>query len=381
MRLLFVTQDFPPDVGGIQTYSKELAPRLAAHCERFLVLAPARPGDEAVDAALDVPVHRLPVRPDLLVLRALPHIVRRTRHESFDVAFHVQWQTAFASLLARRLTGTPRRVAVTLHGKDTVFNPFGLPPLTWSYDALRRTAIGGADHVLPVSRFLGRRARALGAAEADITVVPNATNPDVFYPDPAPGLREELGATGRPLVLSAGRLVPKKGFDTAIRALNRVRREVPDVLLLIAGEGPERSFLDQLVRDLDLERHVHFLGSISQQELRHYYSEADVFLMAGRETTEDVEGFGLVYLEANACGTPVVGARVGGVPDAVWDEETGLLVPPDAPSATADALLRLLTSPALARRLGEQGRERVRTEANWDHVADRMYALLRRAAS
>lgn len=128
------------------------------------------------------------------------------------------------------------------------------------------------------------------------------------------------------------------------------------MLLLIAGEGPERSFLQQLVRDLELERHVHFLGSISQQELRHYYSEADVFLMAGRETPEDVEGFGLVYLEANACGPPVVGARVGGVPDAVWDEETGLLVPPDVPSATADALLRLVTAPDLARRLGERDR-------------------------
>jgi phosphatidylinositol alpha-1,6-mannosyltransferase len=378
MRLLFVTQDFPPDVGGIQTYSKELAPRLAARCERVLLLAPARPNDDAVDAALDVPVERLPVRPDLLVLGALPHIVRRTRHESFDVAFHVQWQTAFASLLARRITGSPSRVAVTLHGKDTVFNPFRLSPLRWGYDALRRIAISGADHVLPVSRFLGRRAQALGATDDQITVVPNATSPDVFYPDPAPALRKRLGAEDRSLVLSAGRLVPKKGFDTALRAIDRVRTEIPDVLLLIAGEGPERSFLKRLVRDLELEDHVHFLGGISQDALRHYYSEADVFLMAGRETAGDVEGFGLVYLEANACGTPVVGARVGGVPDAVWHEETGLLVPPESPSATADALLRLLRSPDFARRLGEQGRDRVRTEANWDHVADRIYELLRR---
>lgn len=376
MRVLFVTQDFPPDLGGIQTYSWEVAPRLAERCEQFLLIAPARPGDEDVDASLDFPVHRLSVRPDLLGLRALPHVLRLSRRFHFDAAFHVQWQTAFASLLARRCTASPAHIAVTLHGKDTVFNPFDLFPLEWGYDALRRTAIGAADHVLPVSRFLARRAQHLGATEEQITVVPNATNPDVFYPDPAPALREELDAENRPIVVSAGRLVPKKGFDTAIRTIRQVADDLPEVLLLIAGEGPEASSLQQLARDLQVEEHVRFLGRVSQEQLRRYYSLADVFMMVGREEPGDIEGFGLVYLEANACGTPTLGARVGGVPDAIQDEHTGLLVPPEDPTAAAQALTRLLTDPDLAERLGEQGRDRVLREANWDAVAERLFGVL-----
>lgn len=376
MRLLFVTQDFPPDVGGIQTYCWELAPRLAQRSEKMDLIAPARSGDADVDAKLDFPVHRLRIRPDLLVLRALPFIVRHARSAAVDVAFHVQWQTALASLLSRRLTGYPRRIAVTLHGRDTVFNPFAVPPLTSGYNLLRRIALGGADHVVPVSRFLGERALDLGASEEQITVVPNATNPDIFYPDPDPALREDVNPNERPLVVTAGRLVPKKGVDTAIRAIGQVAEEIPSVLLLIAGEGPEEASLRELTSTHGLDDHVRFLGNVPQARLRTFYTLADVFVMAGREAPGDIEGFGLVYLEANACGTPVIGARVGGVPDAVWHEETGLLVPPDDPQATATAIGRLLDEPELAQRLGKQGQERVHTEANWDHVANRIFQLL-----
>lgn len=379
MRLLFVTQDFPPDVGGIQTYCHEVAPRLAQRCDQFLLVAPSRPGDAEVDASLSFPVRRLTTRPDLLGLRALPSVLRLARRHAFDVALHVQWQTAYASFLARALTGAPHRVAVTLHGRDTVFNPFSRSLFQKGYDALRRGAVGRADHILPVSHFLAHKAQTLGAAGSQINVVQNGTNPEVFYPEPAPKLRAELNAEGRPLVLSAGRLVPKKGFDTALQALNQVREEVPEVLLLVAGDGPERASLDRLVHTLGLEQHVRFLGTLSQEQLRRYYSLADVFLMTGRAVPNDIEGFGLVYLEANACGTPVIGARVGGIPDAIQHGETGLLVPPDDPSATATALTDLLTTPDLARRLGKQGLERVRATANWDHVANRLWTVLRNA--
>lgn len=376
MRLLFVTQDFPPDRGGLQTYSWEVARRLAHRCDQLHLLAPSRPDDTAVDAPLDFPVHRLSSRSDFLVLGAAFHLLRPTRRIHFDAAFHTQWQTAFASLLARRVVGVPRRIAVTLHGKYTVFNPFEFAPLRHTYNALRRTALGSVDHILPVSHFLSDRAREMGVRPEQITVIPNATNPDIFYPDPAPSLNERLDADDRPVVLSAGRLVRKKGFDTALRTIRLVAEDIPDVLLLIAGEGPEAHSLKQLARDLQIEEHVRFLGSVSQQKLRRYYSLADVFMMVGREDPDDIEGFGLVYLEANACGTPTLGARVGGVPDAVWDGETGLLVPPEDPASTARALTRLLTDPELARRLGEQGRERVLADANWDQVADRIYRLL-----
>ena len=376
MRLLFVTQDFPPDMGGIQTYCWELSARFAQRRGSFHLIAPTRPNDAEIDASRRFPIHRLRTRPDLLGLRALPFVPRLAHEVAFDVAVHVQWQTAFTSFLSRFLTGYPRKIVITLHGRDTVFNPFNIPPLAKGYNALRRTAVSEADLVLPVSQFLAQRARKFGATAEQVKVISNATNPDVFYPDPDPSLRADLGAEDRPLVLSAGRLVPKKGFDTALRAMDQIRETVPDALLLIAGDGPERSSLEKLTRSLDLGNHVHFLGAVPQDELRRYYSTADVFLMAGRQTQGDVEGFGLVFLEANACGTPVVGARVGGVPDAIVDGKTGHLVPPEDPDATASAVSTLLTDPARAASMGEQGRARVLTSLNWDAVADRIYDTL-----
>lgn len=216
----------------------------------------------------------------------------------------------------------------------------------------------------------------LGATDPQTTVILNATNPEVFYPDPDPLLHDKFNADERPVVLSAGRMVPKKGFDTALRALKLVREKIPDVLLLLAGSGPESSSLRQLTRDLDLESNVRFLGDLSQDQLRRYYTLADVFMMVGREIPDDVEGFGLVYLEANACGTPVIGARVGGVLDAIEDGQTGLLVPPENPDAAAAATIKLLTHPDLATTLGEHGRRRVRSSLHWDAVADRIHDTL-----
>jgi phosphatidylinositol alpha-1,6-mannosyltransferase len=376
MHLLFVTQDFPPAVGGIETYAAELAPRLAARCERFLLIAPTRPNCESVDASLDYPIYRLPIRPDLLVFRAIPHLISRTQTERFDTALHLQWPTVYASLLAQRFSGSPNRIALTVNGKDTVFNPFNVSLLRRLYDYLRNLSVTGADDVVTYSQFLADQAQSLGATRDQVSIIPFGTNPKVFYPESTSDLRTSIGAEGRPIVLSASRLVPKKGFDTALRAIRQVTEEVPDVLLLIAGDGPQGPALKQLMRDLDLQDHVRFLGNLPHDQLRSYYSLADVFLMAGHREPDDVEGFGLVYLEANACGTPTIGSRVGGVPDAVWHEQTGLLVPPRDPAATAEALTRLLTNPELADRLGKQGRQRVLDEANWDRIADDVFDLL-----
>jgi phosphatidylinositol alpha-1,6-mannosyltransferase len=377
MRLLFISQDFPPAMGGIQTYTAELAPRLATRCERFLLIAPSHPESRAFDAALNYEVHRLPIRPDLLVLRAIPHVMRIAPRERFDMAFHVQWPTAFSSIPSKLVTGYPHHRAISLHGKDAVFHPFDADWLNWAYDGLRRLALASADGVLPVSRFLAERGKELGVESDAIHVIPNGTNPDVFYPEAVPNLRKVFDADAHPIVFSAGRLVQKKGFDTAIRAMKHVVDVLPNALLLIAGNGPEEARLRALTRQLDLHNHVRLLGSIPHDDLRRYYNLADVFLMAGHEVPGDVEGFGLVYLEANACGTPVIGSRVGGVPDAIRHEQTGLLVAPRDPAATAQAVVRLLRDEALARRLGEQGRQRVLNEATWDHIADRVYCALR----
>ena len=156
MRCLFVTQDFPPDVGGIQTYAARLAPRLAARADALALLAPQRPGAASVDEALPFPVYRLPARPDLLAgpaLAAVPVLARRHR---IDVALHAQWPTVVASLLARQCTGYPRAIVCAAHGRELLFNP--LPPaLRGAYDALRRFIVTHTDHFLSVSRYTARK--------------------------------------------------------------------------------------------------------------------------------------------------------------------------------------------------------------------------------
>lgn len=381
MRLLFVTQDFPPEVGGIQTYSWELARRLASVVEALEVIAPTHPESADLDRTVAFPVRRVPGRSDLLPLTALPAVPVHARRLRADIAFHAQWQTVGASALARALTGWPHRIVCAAHGRELLFNPLSnLPALGPGYDRMRRFLLGQVEALLPVSHYTAGLLETLGASSDRLHVVPNGTDPERFQPqDPAP-LRQRLGLEDRALLLTVGRLVPRKGIDTVLRALPALARRVPRLMYLVAGTGPDRPRLERLARTLGVADRVRFLGQIPNEQLPQYYSAADVFVMPAREAPPDVEGFGLVFLEANACGTPVIGARSGGIPDAIQHGTTGLLVPPSDAEALADAAARLLTDPERAERLGRQGRHRAQHEASWDHIAQRIHALLKEIA-
>jgi phosphatidylinositol alpha-1,6-mannosyltransferase len=382
MRLLFVTQDFPPDVGGIQTYSWEIATRLGERVEALEVIAPRRPSAAAVDRSAPVSITRVAGRPDWLPVTALPTVVRRAAGLRADVAVHAQWQTVPASALARRLTGHPRHIVCAAHGRELLFNPLsGLPGGRAAYDRLRRWTLAQPDALLPVSRYTAGLLQDRGVSPSRLHVIPNGTNPERFRPRSGTALRDRLGLGARPMLLTVGRLVPRKGVDTVLRALPRIAASVPEVRYVVAGTGPDRDRLERLARQHGVRERVHFVGHVAHDALAAYYSAADLFVMPAREAPPDVEGFGLVFLEANACGTPAVGARAGGVPDAIVDGETGLLVPPAAPAALGSALTALLHDPAWIDALGRQGRARTVRTANWDQVAGRVHQTLREVAS
>jgi len=377
MRLLFVTQDFPPKIGGIQTYSWELSRRLATRLSALEVVAPSHPDAPAVDREASFPITRVSGRPSLLPITGLPAVYRRARALRADWAFHAQWQTVGTSLLARRLTGWPRRIVCAAHGRELLFNPTAsLPGVRDVYDALRRGLLHRVDRFVPVSRYTARLLHDRGVSPERTWVVSNGTAPDRFHPRVSSSFRRDLGLSDRPLLLTVGRLVPRKGIDTVLRALPTVVQTLPDVAYVVVGAGPDRPRLERLTGELGLQEHVYFRGRVPHEDLPGYYSTADLFVMPAREDPPDVEGFGLVFLEANACGTPVIGARTGGIPDAIRDGDTGLLVPPAAPEALAEAIRRVLTQPDLAASLGRQGREYAATEASWAHVADRMHSVL-----
>jgi len=376
MHLLLISQDFPPDVGGIQTYAYELARRLATRCEDFAVVAPARPGADAVDASLPCDVFRVRASYNTFGLKAWRTVRRLARQRGFDTVFHAQWSSGVGSLLARRFGG-PRRLFVAAHGRELLLEPMaGIPLLGRLYNGIRTHVLHEADGLFPVSHFTRALLLDLGLPAECITVIRNGTDPVYFHPMNAETLRDDLGLDHQKVILTISRLVPRKGIDTVLRALARIVPHRPDVRYLIGGSGPDRERLETLARTLNLTDRVHFLGKLPRDELRRYYNVCDVFVMPSREEKPYVEGFGIAFLEANACGKPVVGARSGGIPDAVQDGVTGLLVEPDDDGALADALLRLLTDASLAARLGQNGRRRVEEEASWDHVADQLYQAI-----
>jgi phosphatidylinositol alpha-1,6-mannosyltransferase len=235
--------------------------------------------------------------------------------------------------------------------------------------------------------FLGeytrvRIAGALGerAAGRMRQLVPGVDD-EVFHPrNLAAGLavREGYGLADRPVVVCVSRLMPRKGQDTLIEALPLLQRRIPDAALLIVGGGPHREQLQRATVELGLERDVVLTGTVPWAELPAHYAAGDVFAMPCRTRNRglDVEGLGIVYLEASATGLPVVAGDSGGAPDAVLEGETGYVVPGGDPKAVAERLAELLADPELRSRLGAQGRTWIEAKWRWPLISDRLSMLL-----
>jgi phosphatidylinositol alpha-1,6-mannosyltransferase len=230
-----------------------------------------------------------------------------------------------------------------------------------------------ADHIIANSRFTRDLLRAGGIDAGKVSVVHPGTDAKQFRPQARDeALASSLGLAGRRVGLSVGTLKARKGQDMTLRALPEVIRHVPEAVYAICGAGPAEAKLRELARSLGLGAQVRFLGKIPTEQLPALYNLADVFTMPNRRLPDsgDVEGFGIVFLEASACELPVIGGRTGGVGDAVADGESGLLVDGDSPDEIAHAIVRLLRDRGLARRLGKAGRRRVCGGLTWDHSAE-----------
>jgi phosphatidyl-myo-inositol dimannoside synthase len=244
-----------------------------------------------------------------------------------------------------------------------------------------RAALQQADRVLAVSRFTGELLQRSGVSADRIEIVHPGCDSERFRPlQPRPELRQTLlgERCNDRVILTVGNLVARKGHDMVIRSLPRIRESVPDVTYLIVGRGRYRSELERLASSLGVRDRVIFADRVPAELLPEVYALGDVFAMPSREQAGacDAEGFGLVFLEASACAKPVVGGRSGGIPDAVADGETGLLVDPHDAEELAASLARLLADGELAARLGRQGRARVVRDFGWQRAASRVKEIL-----
>jgi phosphatidyl-myo-inositol dimannoside synthase len=376
-KVLIVSNDFPPRRGGIQSFVHALASRMPAGS--VVVYAPSWDGAAAFDARQPFPVIRHPTS----LMLPVPAVGRRAarilrEHDCDTVLFGAAAPLGLLTPSLRR-AGARRVVAIT-HGHEA-----GWAALPGARASLRR--IG--DHV-DVLTYLGeyfrvRLARALSAAAAArmVRLAPGVDN-GAFRPGVGGDeIRERLGLGNRPVVVCVSRMVPRKGQDTLIRAWPQVLAAATGAgaggpVLLLVGDGPYRAELERLAQRTGVSRSVVFTGAVPLAELPAHYAAGNVFAMPCRTRRGglDVEGLGIVYLEASASGLPVVGGDSGGAPDAILDGETGYVVPGRDTSAVASRIAELLADPAGATAMGEKGAAWVDREWRWDLVAERLWQIL-----
>ncbi|MEU2713976.1 glycosyltransferase family 4 protein [Streptomyces sp. NPDC007205] len=378
-KTLIVTNDFPPRPGGIQAFLHNMALRLDPG--RLVVYASTwKRGREGVaaTAAFDAEQPFTVVRDRTTMLLPTPQVTRRAVRLLREHGCTSVWFGAAAPLglmaPALRTAGAERLVATT-HGHEA-----GWAQLPAARQLLRR--IGDSTDTLT---YLGEYTRSRIAtaltpqAASRMVQLPPGVDEKTFHPDSGGDeIRARLGLTDRPVVVCVSRLVPRKGQDTLIQAMPRILAAEPDTVLLIVGGGPYERDLRRMAAETGVGDSVRFTGAVPWSELPAHYGAGDVFAMPCRTRRGglDVEGLGIVYLEASATGLPVVAGDSGGAPDAVLDGETGWVVRGSRPEEAAERIVALLGDPGLRKCMGDRGRQWVEEKWRWDLLAEKLKDLL-----
>ncbi len=373
-KTLVITNDFPPRAGGIQAFVHGVL--LNQPHDSVVVYAPKWKRCEEFDAEQPFPVirHRTSLMlPEPMVLNKAREIARD--YECDRVLFGA---AAPLGLLAPRLKsqGMGPIVAMT-HGHEAA----------WATTPVAKSVMRSIGDSVDTVTYLGEytRSRIASAMRPEAAGRMRRLVPGVdaqsFHPrvrDEGATVRAALGLADRPVVVCVSRLMPRKGQDTLIRALPMIQRQVPDAALLIVGGGPYRSRLDALVAETGQTDSVVLTGSVAWEELPRHYAAGDVFAMPCRTRNRgwDVEGLGIVYLEAGAIGLPVIAGDSGGAPDAVLDGQTGYVVDGTDLQQVARRVAMLLDDPGLAHSMGARGRQWVEQQWTWPVVSGRLTDLL-----
>jgi phosphatidylinositol alpha-1,6-mannosyltransferase len=369
MKTLLVSEVFPPRVGGSGRWLWEIYRRLPR--ESCVIVAGEALRQEEFDRTHDLRLVRMPLSfstwgvASLSGLRQyggtawrLRRLVRAERVGTVHAGKCLP--EGFLAWLLKRWRGLPYLCYV--HGEE-------LNVATTSRDLvwLTRRVLHGAAVVLANSHNTeGMLLRDWDVPAERIRVLHPGVDTGRFVPAPHdPESRAHLGWGDRPVVLTVSRLQKRKGHDTVIRALAEVRRTVPDVLYAIVGDGEERGPLERLTADLGLGAHVRFHGELSDAEMLDCYQQCDLFVLANRQVGQDIEGFGMVLLEAQACGKPVVAGASGGTAETMRVPDTGLVVPCDNPEPLAALLAELLPDRERLARMGDAGRQWAVEHFDW----------------
>ena len=375
-KILCITNDFGPRAGGIETFVIGLIERLPR--SRVIVYTSAQDNSEEYDRRWFEDYGVEVVRDKAKILLPTPGVAycvkAIVRERKITTVFF--GAAAPLGLLSRTLrkAGVTDIVALT-HGHEVWWSK------VWPFSMAMKSISRQVNHLT----YLGEYTRSAIAtsitkeAAAGMVKIAPGIDTDHFSPQDATQLRSELGLSEKKVIVSVGRLVHRKGQDVLIEAMPAILKEVPEAHILMIGEGPYRSYLENRVKALGLHKEVTFIGRLQYADLPKYICVGDLFVMPSRSRLAglEVEGLGIVYLEASACGLPVIAGNSGGAPDAVLEGETGLVVDGTRKSEVAAAVVELLSDPDRSKAMGIRGRQWIIQEWRWEIWSSRFAQLLK----
>ena len=375
-KILCITNDFGPRAGGIETFVIGLIERLPFGS--VIVYTSAQESSAPYDLKLLQDFGVEVVRDKSKILLPTPGVAycvnALVRERKITTVFF--GAAAPLGLLSRglRRAGVKEIVALT-HGHEVWWSrvfPFTLAMKSISRQVNTLTYLG------EFTRNAISKSVTKVAAQSMVKIAPGIDT-DHFSPQDARELRNELGLTEKKVIVSVGRLVHRKGQDVLIEAMPAIIRDVPEAHILMIGEGPYRSYLENRVKALEIQERVTFIGRIQYADLPRYICAGDLFVMPSRSRLAglEVEGLGIVYLEASACGLPVIAGDSGGAPDAVLEGQTGLVVDGTSKLDVAAAVVELLLDPDRSRAMGVRGRQWIIQEWRWEIWSARFAELLK----
>jgi phosphatidylinositol alpha-1,6-mannosyltransferase len=374
-KILCITNDFGPRAGGIETFVIGLIERMPH--STVVVYTSAQGDTTSYDAQWLDNFGVEVIRDKSKILLPTPRVARAVRELVRERGISKVFFGAAAplGLLAKglRRAGVRRIVALT-HGHEVwwakVF-PFTL--------AIRRIGkyVDTLTYLGSFTRNAIARSLSTRARESMVRIAPGIDTSHFAPSDSAEQLKKDLDLAGKRVIVSVGRLVHRKGQDTLVEALPEIVSAFPDAHLLFVGVGPHLEYIHKRAIQLNVLQHISFVGRVQYSELPRFISVGEIFAMPSRSRLAglEVEGLGIVYLEASACELPVIGGLSGGAPDAVLEGETGFAVDGLNPSAVAAGVIRLLEDPQLAKAMGKRGRQWIIDEWEWRHWSERFNAL------
>ena len=374
-QLLCVTNDFGPRAGGIETFVIGLIERRPFGST--IVYTSAQDASAEYDARWLKDFGVTVIRDKSKILLPTPRVARALRKliekERIEVAAFGAAAPLGLLSSSMKKAGVKRTVALT-HGHEVWWAK------VFPFNLLMRRIGATVDALTYLGEFTRNAISAALSKEASHAMVKIAPGIDVdhFKPVDAASLRAELGLTNKKVIVSVGRLVHRKGQDHLIESMPAILKVHPDAHLLLVGKGPYLEHLAKLVAKNGLQDSVSFIGRIQYAELPAYICCGDIFAMPSRSRLMglEVEGLGIVYLEASACGLPVIAGKSGGAPDAVIDGTTGLVVDGTNNDEIAQAAIALLSDPSKAQQMGAAGRQWIIDEWRWEIWAKRFDSLL-----